>query len=404
MAAAALLAPAAGGSSAGPARAFHRVAKPPATTAAHWTRSRMRAAKPVEALLGPLSDSGSTSAPRTGRTGSPASVAPAAPATPPRAVLLPGTATSSAFSPGNETAFPNRVHGRVFASYPGEGDFSCSGTAVNSPGRSLVVSAGHCVHIGAKWATNWTFVPGYRNGSAPFGRWPASALRAAPPWVASENISFDLGMATVARNSRGRALQDVIGARGIGFNQPRAQTYESFGYPAAGQFDGETLKECRSPYTGADEDTDQPRTMSIRCDMNEGSSGGGWVAGGRLLSVNSYYRGIIIIRLEDRLFGPYLGDVAQELYRAARGRAVRCGGRLVTQLGSAAAQTLAGGGGADTIRLGAGDDTGRGRGGADRLCGGTGGDALRGGPGRDVCIGGPGRDTAAGCEIRRGIP
>ena len=60
--------------------------------------------------------------------------------------------------------------------------------------------------------------------------------------------------------------------------------------------------------------------MSIDCEMNEGSSGGGWVAGRQLLSVNSYYRGIIIIRLEDRLFGPYFGNVAKRLYRSARGR------------------------------------------------------------------------------------
>ena len=402
LAAAALLAPAAGGSGAERVTSLRLSDEGPAQVRAYWTRSRMRAAPPVEALLAePIA----TSPPLSEPAGSPTSVAPAAPGDAARASIRSGSAgaAASAFSPGSETSFPNRVHGRVFATYQGEGDFTCSGTVVNSPGRSLVVTAGHCVHTGSVWATNWTFVPGYRNGDAPFGRWPASALRAAPPWVATENISFDLGMATVARNARGRAVQDVVGARGIGFNQPREQTYESFGYPAVGQFDGETLKACRSGYTGADEDTDQPRTMSIRCDMNEGSSGGGWVAGGRLLSVNSYYRGIIIIRLEDRLFGPYLGDVAERLYRAARGRAVRCGGRRVTQLGTAAAQTLSGGRGPDTIRLGPGDDTGRGRGGADRICGGSGADNLRGGPGRDFCFGGPGRDRASGCEVRRGI-
>jgi hypothetical protein len=294
LAAVALLAPAAGGTANGRVAALEVVEQPPAAVAGYWTRARMRAA---------------------------AQVGPGDPLGLPEALLPRSSdASASAFSPGNERKFPNRVHGKVFATYPITGDFSCSATVVGSPSRSLVVSAGHCIHLDGSWASNWMFVPGYRNGSTPFGRWPATKLRAAPPWVASQNISFDLGMATVARNARGRPLQDVVGARGIAFNQPRRQTYKSYGYPAAGRFDGESLQACRSPYTGADEDTHRPRTMSIECEMNEGSSGGGWVVGRRVLSVNSYYRGVIIIRLEDRLFGPYFGNVAKRLYRSARGR------------------------------------------------------------------------------------
>ncbi len=316
-----------------------------------------------------------------------------------------GAAAASAFSPGDESAFPNRVHGRVFFSYPGQGDFSCSGTAVAAPSRSLVISAGHCAHEMGEWATNWMFVPGYRDGSAPYGEWAATALDAPAPWVQSENDSFDVSAATIARNADGRALEDVVGARGIGFNQPRRQVYTSYGYPAGPpQFDGERLFACTSPWQEDDSGTDPPRTMGIKCDMNQGASGGGWVSRGLVLSVNSYCIGLLVTCVGDILYGPYFGDAAEQLYRDAAGRTVRCDGLAATQVGSGAPDHLAGTGGRDAISLAGGADSASGKRGADRICGGRGADALHGGPGHDVCVGGPGHDTATGCEVRRGIP
>jgi hypothetical protein len=312
-------------------------------------------------------------------------------------------ALATAYDAGNERSFPNRLHGRVFLTMD-DADFSCSGTAVSSPGRRLVVSAGHCAYDSG-WAENWVFVPGYRDGKAPYGRWPATALRAPPQWVNDENISFDVSTATVARNRRGRALQDVVGGRGIGFNQHRDQVYTSYGYPAQPPFDGESLWACRSKYGGDDPSTDPPRTMRIDCDMNAGASGGGWIARGQLLSVNSYCTGLILICLDPTsLYGPYFGDAVRDLYLRSRGRAVRCAGRQVTQLGTAGAETLRGRAGRDVIGLRGSADTGVGRGGGDVLCGGSGNDTLSGGRGHDLCVGGPGRDTARGCEVRRRIP
>jgi V8-like Glu-specific endopeptidase len=335
-------------------------------------------------------------------------VAPADAGAQPAAALRRGAplAVTSAFSPGDESKSPNRIHGRVFATSPSEGDYSCSGTAVNSPGRSLVVTAGHCVHLDGEWGVNFMFVPGYRDGRSPYGRWAATKLRSTPQWLASENISFDIGMATVGRNLSGRALQDVVGARGIAFNQPRQQTYTSYGYPAEPPFDGESLKACRSTYQGEDPSTDPPRTMRITCDMNGGASGGGWIAHGTLLSVNSYCTGLVLVCLDvpASLYGPYLSSEAKGLYLKARGHANRCGGKLVTQLGGPSRQYFRGSARRDVISLRGGNDEAAGGGGPDIICGGPGPDELRGGRGRDVCIGGPGRDRARGCEVLRRVP
>jgi hypothetical protein len=53
--------------------------------------------------------------------------------------------------------------------------------------------------------------------------------------------------------------------------------------------------------------------MGIDCDMTGGSSGGGWIAGGSLVSVNSYG----YATLPNVMFGPYQGSVAQGLYTPA---------------------------------------------------------------------------------------
>ena len=55
--------------------------------------------------------------------------------------------------------------------------------------------------------------------------------------------------------------------------------------------------------------------MGIDCDMTGGSSGGGWIANGSVVSVNSYG----YTTLPNVMFGPYQGSVAQSLYTQAAG-------------------------------------------------------------------------------------
>ena len=110
------------------------------------------------------------------------------------------------------------------------------------------------------------------------------------------------------------ALTDVVGGRNIAFNTARNQTYASHGYPAAPPFNGQRLWVCTSPLV-YDDTSANPPTMGIDCDMTGGSSGGGWIAGGSVVSVNSYG----YTTLPNVMFGPYQGSVAQSLYTQAAG-------------------------------------------------------------------------------------
>ncbi|MEV7077961.1 hypothetical protein AB0N88_05375 [Streptomyces sp. NPDC093516] len=65
--------------------------------------------------------------------------------------------------------------GKLFFTDHGE-DASCTATVVTGANSSTVVTAGHCVNssdlLGEdnQWTTNVMFVPGYRDGSAPYGK------------------------------------------------------------------------------------------------------------------------------------------------------------------------------------------------------------------------------------------
>jgi V8-like Glu-specific endopeptidase len=301
---------------------------------AYWTRARMRSAEPVDAALARhlqrtagLSQGGSN----------PTYVPPAG-----AARLRSGTVSSGhgRILGSNRDEITNpaapefAAHGKVFFTVlrgDDPGDFVCSGTAVNSRNHSVVWTAGHCVYdfeYRGGFSTDFIFVPGYSEDAAgaaiePYGEWPARRLATTTYWKTAGNIRYDLGAAVVHADATGSKLQDVAGATGIGFNQPREQSLEAFGYPAVQpplEFTGGREFRC----TGAPFGTDQPSggagppTNGIDCDMTPGSSGGGWIAGATvpvLVSVTSYgYTGEI-----DHLYGPYMGETAKVLYRGVRG-------------------------------------------------------------------------------------
>jgi hypothetical protein len=205
-------------------------------------------------------------------------------------------------------------HGKVFFTLGGT-DYVCSGTALDSSNGSVVWTAGHCVNEGpGSFATNWAFVPAYKDGNAPYGTWTAGELLTTSPWGNQGDISYDLG-AAVMNPSGGSTLNSVVGGRGVAFNYARNQSVTSYGHPAAPPFSGERLWVCESDIATSDPTT-SPQTMGIGCDMTGGSSGGGWVVGDSVYSVNSYG----YTTQPNTMYGPYQGSVAQSLYNSASTR------------------------------------------------------------------------------------
>jgi V8-like Glu-specific endopeptidase len=67
------------------------------------------------------------------------------------------------------TSYPYRASGKLFFNI-GNSTYLCSASLIK---RGVVVTAAHCVaNYGQKqFYTNWRFVPGYRNGVAPYNTW-----------------------------------------------------------------------------------------------------------------------------------------------------------------------------------------------------------------------------------------
>lgn len=212
-----------------------------------------------------------------------------------------------------EPATYNPAHGKVFFS-DGAANYVCSGTALTSGNESVVWTAGHCVNEGpGAFYTNWAFVPAYKDGARPYGTWTARNLLTTAAWGNSGDFGHDLG-AAVVNTSGGATLTDTVGSRGIAFNQSASQHYLSHGYPAAPPFSGGRMYICEADL-GTRDSSANPPTMGIGCDMTGGSSGGGWVVGNTVLSVNSYGYS----NQPNVMYGPYQDSIAQQLYTTAGG-------------------------------------------------------------------------------------
>lgn len=260
-----------------------RVAQSREAVVSYWTAERMRSAVPVERARSSGGGGSKTTYPFTSYE-----------------VLTP------------YTEFPTSTHGKVYFTDDGF-NYVCSGTALASANESVVWTAGHCVHDGpGEFHANWAFVPAYRDGVRPFGTFAARALLTTDRWATAGDFGHDLGSAVVHPVAGASLTATIGGGRGIAFNYVRQQRYLAYGYPAAKKFNGQRLRVCDAPW-GLDDSNFSPPTMGIGCDMTGGSSGGGWIVGSDVYSVNSYgYRS-----LQNVMFGPYQGAVAQDLYTAA---------------------------------------------------------------------------------------
>jgi hypothetical protein len=259
-----------------------------ARTLRYWTPERMESARPLELVL----DRGGEPGLRFGR--------PA------------GGAGASFLAIETPEAPPYSFNGRIFIKVGNKRGY-CSGTAINSPSRQLVLTAGHCVNAGAEargnlWYRNLLFVPAYTAGKAPFGAFPARASKVFAPlqWRNHSNPDFDVGAFLTQPNDRGIDVADAVGGgAAIALGLPRNQRYASFGYPG----NVKRMQGCRASYIGDDRLSfpfSGPPTLGIGCHWAPGASGGGWLIGDgtQINGLNSY------LHVDDpsRTYSPYFSQ------------------------------------------------------------------------------------------------
>ena len=361
----------------------------------YWTPERLADAQPLE-----LREGADTAAARSSDPG-----------------LLRASATTLKEAIVNSpAAYPNRVHGKIFGTYPNVGDYSCSGTVVTSKSGSLVTTAGHCVYdAGAgrsnQFASQLAFIPGYSSGNTPYGVFEATNAIVPGQWIRA-SLDYDLAMLRLDTEA-GETVQKAVGSRGIGFSQKRKQRLSAYGYPSRGRpaYNGERLAKCTAGYVPDPVRYGGPRSRGMRCDQKQGSSGGGWVSQQSFVVSNTSHD---YTRAGTGSTAPTTGRSPSPVPGQRRGLDLdrpdplpRPGGldrrtsRSETIRGSKGKDVIATLGGNDRILGGGKRDLICGGTGSDRILGGGGDDRIDGGAGGDRCDGANGRDRFQGCEVRR---
>jgi V8-like Glu-specific endopeptidase len=180
----------------------------------YWTAARLAAATGAGAVRQELAlGSAVTSGARVTSGAKAAHQASGPPAGTPDAALFGGVPTV----------------GPLFYTNGGSRHF-CTASVLNSPAGSLVLTAAHCVYSGG-YSARLEFIPGYSNGSEPYGVWTVKEITVAKSWRQRQDPKLDVAFLEVEphANSVG-PIELVTGGLKIAFALPDAQHVTVIGY------------------------------------------------------------------------------------------------------------------------------------------------------------------------------
>ena len=215
------------------------------------------------------------------------------------------------------TAHPSELSVRVGALFEHDlsGDHFCTASVVASPGRELLITAAHCISGGKDggYRQDVVFIPGYRDGQAPYGIWTPAQLLVAPQWTDSSDPDFDVGF-VVLKPYDEKNVEDVLGANQLGIDPGYRNLVRVTGYPASAD----------APITCVNWTSEQsPSQLRFECGgFAGGTSGSPWVAHlnprtrtGTIVGVlGGYQEGG---STEDVSYSSYLGEEVERLYHQA---------------------------------------------------------------------------------------
>ena len=111
-----------------------------------------------------------------------------------------GASATPILIPAAHPTAPVRSVGPLFP--PGSAVHSCTASVVASRSGDLVLTAAHCF---SGPTSGWRFVPGYANGTAPFGSWRVIGVFVSRPWRTTRSPLGDIAVLTIApQRIRGR--------------------------------------------------------------------------------------------------------------------------------------------------------------------------------------------------------
>jgi V8-like Glu-specific endopeptidase len=281
---------------------------------AYWTTKRMASAIPLDT---PRSTAATQRELRKlDPAGAPALKTLSRPAAARKSGVKPKTAppVTNFSSTNGKVFFHNQTDGR---------NYVCSGSAVNSASRRLVITAGHCVHggPGGQWHSNWQFVPGYYQGSRPYGTFQAYRLRTYSDWInygeSGRGFNSDVGFVTTFTNAWGQRVVDAVGGHGTQSGGSRVFDVDIFGYPA-NLNQGQIMWACWGT-TGTRWIGFYLFPSLSGCNFGGGSSGGPWLAGYSNSSGLGYVRSVTSNGPADNAYinGPYFDSRFPSLFANA---------------------------------------------------------------------------------------
>jgi V8-like Glu-specific endopeptidase len=125
--------------------------------------------------------------------------------------------------------------GALFTASAGQlGQHFCTASVVDSPAGDLVITAAHCV---TSTSGTIVFVPGYDNGSIPYGVWTVTKVYVDQAWSSSSSQDDDFAFLRVSKPGSNTPIEDVTGADRLATGVPAGhQLVQVIGYPnSAGQ-------------------------------------------------------------------------------------------------------------------------------------------------------------------------
>ena len=140
----------------------------------------------------------------------------------------------------------------------------CTASVVDSPAGDLVITAAHCL-TGISGTIE--FVPGYNQGSKPYGVWAVTKVYADQAWSSSSSQDDDFAFLRVSKPGSSVPIENVTGAERLATGTPATrQLVQVIGYPIATSQPVTCQNRLREPMTNQ---------LEFDCDgYTDGTSGG----------------------------------------------------------------------------------------------------------------------------------